>query len=65
MTSDFNEVKAAVVRYLSSSARKLRDQHSMPGASTSVSKQIPSTNTSGRPPGLQIEFPYLRTIRLR
>ena len=28
MTSDFNEVKAAVIRYLSSSARKLRNQHS-------------------------------------
>ena len=58
MTSDFNEVKAAVVRYLSSSARKLRDQHSYArriyvGIETNPFNEYQRQTYRG----LQIEFP--------
>lgn len=58
MTSDFNEVKAAVVRYLSSSARKLRDQHSYArriyvGIETNPFNEYQRQTFRG----LQIEFP--------
>ena len=58
MTSDFNEVKAAVVRYLSSSARKLRDQNSYAqriyvGIETNPFNEYQRQTYRG----LQIEFP--------
>lgn len=58
MTSDFNEVKAAVVRYLSSSGRKLRDQHSYArriyvGIETNPFSEYQRQTFRG----LQIEFP--------
>lgn len=58
MTSDFNEVKAAVVRYLSSSAHKLRDQHSY-ARRIYVGIETNPFNENQRQTfrGLQIEFP--------
>lgn len=58
MTSDFNEVKAAVVRYLSSSARKLRDQNSYArriyvGIETNPFNEYQRQTYRG----LQVEFP--------
>lgn len=58
MTSEFNEVKAAVVRYLSSSARKLRDQNSYArrmyvGIETNPFNEYQRQTYRG----LQVEFP--------
>lgn len=58
MTSEFLEVKAAVVRYLSSSARKLRDQNSY-ARRIYVGIETNPFNECQRQTyrGLQIEFP--------
>lgn len=58
MTSDFDEVKAAVVRYLSSSARKLRAQNSY-ARRIYVGVETNPFNENQRQTfrGLQIEFP--------
>ena len=64
MTSDFNEVKAAVVRYLSSSAHKLRDQHSY-ARRIYVGIETNPFNENQRQTfrGLQIEFPVQTRYR--
>lgn len=49
--SDFNEVKAAVVRYLAPRPASSATSIPMPGASTSASKPILSTSPSVRPSG--------------
>lgn len=58
MTSEFEEVKAAVMRYLSSSARKLREQHSYArriyvGIETNPFNEYQRQTNRG----LEIEFP--------